>query len=232
MNHKANFTLREEDPFHLGDWLVEPMLNRVSLNDACVQLEHRVMAVLVCLAEHAGEVVTRRDLVDSVWDEGFVADNTITHAVTELRKAFGDDARDPRFIETIHRKGYRLVAPVFTEHPSRVTRSVGHHAYLAVVKDLEILLEEGENLIGRSPDVTITIPSMKVSRHHARITIAGSNASICDLESKNGTYLNGSKIDREWPLESGDVIGVGSATEFIKFFDALGGVTTEPEYDT
>ena len=217
--------------FHLGEWLVEPTLNRVSRDDITVQLEQRVMAVLIFLSRHAGELVTRRNLVDSVWDEGFVADNTITHAVTELRKAFRDNARDPLFIETIHRRGYRLIAPVaFNETPS-VMSSGAIRSFLAIVRDLEIPLHEGVSLIGRSPDVEITIRSMKVSRHHARITVAGRSASLEDLDSKNGTFLNGTRVNQELPLSCGDLISIGRVTETILFVAALEGGTTEPEFD-
>ncbi len=77
-----------------------------------IQLELKVMDVLVCLAERAGEVVTRQEIIDQVWATEFISDNTLTHAITELRNALGDDARNPSFIETIHRRGYRLIAPV------------------------------------------------------------------------------------------------------------------------
>ncbi len=98
--------------FCLGGWLVEPSLNRLSHGDATIQLELKVMDVLVCLAERAGEVVTRQEIVDRVWATEFISDNTLTHAITEIRNALGDDARNPSFIETIHRRGYRLIAPV------------------------------------------------------------------------------------------------------------------------
>ena len=99
-------------PFLLGEWLVEPSLNRLSRGDTTIQLELKVMDVLVCLVERAGEVVPRREIVDRVWATEFIADNTLTHAITELRNAFGDDARNPSFIETIYRRGYRLIASV------------------------------------------------------------------------------------------------------------------------
>ena len=98
--------------FRLGDWLVEPSLNRISKGDATVQLELKVMDVLVCLVERAGEVLTRQEIVNRVWATEFISDNTLTHAVTELRTAVGDDARNATFIETIHRRGYRLIAPI------------------------------------------------------------------------------------------------------------------------
>jgi len=102
-------------PFRLGDWFVEPSLNRLSRDDTTIQLELKVMDVLVCLAERAGEVVTRQEIVDRVWATEFISDNTLTHAITELRNALGDDARNPSFIETIHRRGYRVIAPVEAE---------------------------------------------------------------------------------------------------------------------
>ena len=104
-------------PFRLGEWLVEPSLNRVSRGGTTIQLELKVMDVLVCLAERAGEVVTRFEIIDRVWATEFIADNTLTHAVNEIRTALGDDARNPSFIETIHRRGYRLIVPVELEEP-------------------------------------------------------------------------------------------------------------------
>ena len=81
-------------PFRLGEWLVEPSLNRLSRGETTIQLELKVMDVLLCLAERAGEVVARQEIVDSVWATEFIADNTLTHAITEIRNALGDDARD------------------------------------------------------------------------------------------------------------------------------------------
>ena len=98
--------------FRLGGWLVQPSLNRISHGDGTITLEIKAMQVLVCLAEHAPDLVTRQELVDTVWATEFISDNTVTHAITELRNALGDDAKDPTYIETIHRRGYRLVAEV------------------------------------------------------------------------------------------------------------------------
>ncbi len=103
------------ESFRIGDWLVEPSLNRISRGDTSIQLELRVMDVLVCLAQRAGKVVTRQEIVDRVWATEFIADNTLTHAINEIRTALGDDARNPSFIETIHRRGYRLMVPVTLE---------------------------------------------------------------------------------------------------------------------
>jgi DNA-binding winged helix-turn-helix (wHTH) protein len=99
-------------PFRLGGWLVEPSLNRISRDGSTIQLELKWMDVLVCLAERAGEVVPRFEIIDRVWATEFITDNTLTHTIAELRNALGDDARNPTFIETIRQRGYRMIAPV------------------------------------------------------------------------------------------------------------------------
>ena len=98
--------------FHLGDWRVEPRLNAVSRNGTTVRLQPKIMEVLVCLAQHAGEPVSKENLLGSVWPGTFVTDDVLTRAISELRRVFEDDAQQPHFIQTIPKRGYRLVVPV------------------------------------------------------------------------------------------------------------------------
>ena len=102
-----------ETGFTLDGRRVEPALNRLSGAPGPRQLEPRVMAVLVCLAEAGGAVVAGDELRDRVWSDPSVGDDVLARAVAELRRAFGDDdATAPRVVETIPGGGYRLVAPV------------------------------------------------------------------------------------------------------------------------
>jgi WD40 repeat protein/DNA-binding winged helix-turn-helix (wHTH) protein len=98
--------------FRVGAWLVQPEQNRLSDGVETVQLEPRVMDLLVYLADHAGEVVSRREILDSVWQQEFVSDTTLSAAVAVLRRTLADDARNPRYIETIAKRGYRMVAEI------------------------------------------------------------------------------------------------------------------------
>src|SRR5690242_12952420 len=72
------------------------------------------MQVLLCLAEQPGQVIPKERLIQRVWPDTFVSDDVLTRSISELRRAFGDDAREPRFIQTIPRSGYRLIARVFS----------------------------------------------------------------------------------------------------------------------
>jgi DNA-binding winged helix-turn-helix (wHTH) protein/Tol biopolymer transport system component len=98
--------------FRIGDWLVEPTLNSLSRPDSTVRLEPKVMQVLVCLAEHPGKVTSKDRLFQSVWPGTFVTEDVLTRAISELRHALGDDPKHSRFIQTIPKGGYRLVASV------------------------------------------------------------------------------------------------------------------------
>lgn len=98
--------------FRVAEWAVEPQLNNLERNGQAVRLEPKVMQVLVCLAEHQGELVTKQQLIGAVWADTFVTDDVLTRCISELRKALNDDPKQPRFIETIPKGGYRLIAHV------------------------------------------------------------------------------------------------------------------------
>ena len=98
--------------FVVGDWTVAPSRNVLVRGDEQVRVEPRVMDVLVHLARHAGHVVSKDDLVEQVWKCRHVTDDVLTVTIYALRKALGDDARRPRYIETVSRRGYRLIAPL------------------------------------------------------------------------------------------------------------------------
>jgi len=102
--------------FKIHDRLVDPSLNRVTYGGETVQVEPKIMHVLVALAERPGEVVTRDELMARVWSGVFVTDDVLHRAIRELRRLFDDDPEQPRVIETIRKRGYRLVATVDGEH--------------------------------------------------------------------------------------------------------------------
>lgn len=95
--------------FLVNDWHVSPKLNRVSHNGESVTIKHKSMAVFVFLADADGELVTRDEIMDAVWPGMEVTDDVLTQSIVELRKVFDDDPKQPRFIETIPRVGFRLV---------------------------------------------------------------------------------------------------------------------------
>ena len=103
---------RSGTALQVGDWLVAPDLNQIRRDHEVVQLEPKAMAVLLHLASRPGEVASRDELLAAVWPGVVVGDNALTQAVIKLRKALGDTAREPAYIQAISKKGYRLIATV------------------------------------------------------------------------------------------------------------------------
>jgi adenylate cyclase len=103
-----------DSDFRLGDWIVKPHTNSVVGPEGETHVEPKAMQVLSLLAGRAGQVVTKNEILRDVWEGTFVSVEVLPNAIWELRKALGDDAKRPRFIQTLPKKGYRLIAPVVT----------------------------------------------------------------------------------------------------------------------
>jgi DNA-binding winged helix-turn-helix (wHTH) protein/tetratricopeptide (TPR) repeat protein len=99
-------------PFTVGDWLIEPKPCHATHGDTVAKLRPQLVDVLVCLARRAGKIVLKDEILADVWPGQFVAESGLSRCVAELRQALHDDAQEPRYIETIPKRGYRLLAPV------------------------------------------------------------------------------------------------------------------------
>ena len=104
--------------FTIGEWKVAPDLNTVESGQRTVRLEPKVMQVLVALSERPGDVVSKEEIFRRVWPDAFVSDEVLTRSISELRKVFGDAPHDPKYIQTISKGGYRLVAPFVADPPA------------------------------------------------------------------------------------------------------------------
>ncbi len=102
----------------IGDWEADFALNVLRRGQQSIHLEPKAMEVLFFLARHPGEVVSRDDLLAALWDGVVVGDDALTQAVIKLRKAFGDNPREPSYIQTVPKRGYRLIAQVGAPVPS------------------------------------------------------------------------------------------------------------------
>jgi Tol biopolymer transport system component/DNA-binding winged helix-turn-helix (wHTH) protein len=98
--------------FQIGEWTVEPSLNQLSRGSERVRVEPKMIQVLEALCEHPGDVVSRDQLVARVWPGVFVSEDALQRIIRELRRVFGDDAARPAYIETIRKRGYRVIARV------------------------------------------------------------------------------------------------------------------------
>jgi DNA-binding winged helix-turn-helix (wHTH) protein/TolB-like protein len=139
--------------FTIGDFRIDPRRNVVQSAAGETPLEPKIMDVLCLLAAHPGEVMAREGIIDAVWGHAYGADESLTRAISQLRKVFGDTPAPARFIETISKRGYRLIAPVSVEpEPSApVARRRWKRSWIAVaVAALALTLLVGVYLLRES----------------------------------------------------------------------------------
>ena len=107
--------------YQFGEWLVEPELGRIRRDDDCRHLEPKALEVLTRLLETPGEVVSKESLLQTVWRDRIVETSAIPRNIALVRRSLDDSAQNPRYIETIHKLGYRTIAPVMRIYPQAPT---------------------------------------------------------------------------------------------------------------
>ncbi len=188
-------------------------------DDAEAHLSPKAYDLLTLLIEHRPAVVSKRDLHEKIWRDTFVSDASLARLVTEIRHAIGDEPSRAGMIRTVHGFGYAFAAEVEeTDERQKAeirlkpdpTAAAAAVASWLILGARTIPLADGDNLIGRDPLAAIHLDWPSVSRHHARIRIAGGRATIEDLESRNGTYVRGARVTATANLADGDEIRVAS----------------------
>lgn len=135
----ANHSATLAPAFQIGDWRVDPNVNELRRPGETVRLEPKTMGVLVYLAERAGQVVSRDVLLGALWPGVVVGEDAVTQTVIKLRKALRDPARSPQYIETISKRGYRLIAAVARASVGGTPQSlsIGENAPVPPVRQLK-----------------------------------------------------------------------------------------------
>lgn len=107
-------------PLRIGEFVLDPSLNELARDQQRQRLPAKLVDLLLRLAAEPGAMVPRETLLEDVWERRLVNDEVLSRAIADLRQALGDEARAPRYIETVPKRGYRLVAPVSPPEAARV----------------------------------------------------------------------------------------------------------------
>ncbi|KTF35044.1 winged helix-turn-helix domain-containing protein [Xanthomonas vesicatoria] len=171
--------------FRLGPLLVEPERLTLMGDGQTITLEPRMMEVLIALAERAGEVISAEQLLIEVWHGSFYGDNPVHKTIAQLRRKLGDDSRQPRFIETIRKRGYRLLpkvvfpqeyrgAVIGTQSWAQGSPYVGLQAFDPA---------HAEVFFGRSHAIAQVVAALRAQLHSQRGLVLVSGASGCGKTS-------------------------------------------------
>jgi len=174
-----------------------------------VHLGPQAFRLLEILIAHHPRALAKQELYESIWHGTFVDESNLAGLINELRTALGDRARKPRFIRTVHGFGYAFCCELKSESsPSR--------AGFVVFRGQEFPLQAGANVLGRDAAADVHIDDTTVSRKHAAITIGDDAVTLEDLNSKNGTYLDGVQLTEPAPIRDGQTFVLGDASVLFR----------------
>jgi DNA-binding winged helix-turn-helix (wHTH) protein len=192
-----------------------------------VRVSPKALDLLRLLVESRPRALTKKELLERLWPATYVSETSLATLIREVRDALGDDARNPRYVRTVHRFGYAFCGGVTREPRVEPDEALAGLGCWLVWESKQIPLTTGENILGREPEATACLDAATVSRRHARIVILGSEATLEDLGSKNGTYLRGARITAISKLVDGDEIHVGSVVVRFRMTSVGGSTATQ-----
>jgi DNA-binding winged helix-turn-helix (wHTH) protein len=209
-----------------GDCVLDRETRQILVGGKPVHISPKGFELLEILLENRPRALSKSEIHERLWRDTFVSDGTLTSLLAEVRSAIGDTGEETHWIRTVHRFGYAFSGQAEAEEPQPRRRRQSSFAYRLFWRSREMALAEGENVIGRDPDVGIFIDHPSVSRRHARIRITGESAVIEDLGSKNGTLLDGEPVVSASSLADGGKLRLGSVDLVFRAFPLSGSTET------
>ena len=186
-----------------------------------IHLSPKAFELLQLLIERRPNVLDKAALHAHIWPRTFVVDANLTVLVAELRRALADNAREPRFIRTVHALGYAFCGNAFAAagQPPDLAAPGGARCWL-MWNERAIVLAEGESIVGRDPACAVWVDAPGVSRRHARIDVAegGDVVRLEDLGSTNGTFVDGAAVRDVVEVTDGSVVRVGGVDLIVRIW--------------
>jgi DNA-binding winged helix-turn-helix (wHTH) protein len=183
---------------------LDPARRRLLRDGREVHVTPKAFDLLMLLIDAAPRVVSKDELHERIWPRVVVSDATLFSLIKELRRALGDSDSNAPLIRTVHRIGYafnaRLERAAGRTRPERRWLLVGGNRFGLAI---------GENVVGRDPDVEVSLDDTSVSRRHARIVVGEGSTVIEDLGSKNGTRVADARVCEQVALHDGDRVAFG-----------------------
>ena len=193
-----------------GECVLDTERRQLQRGGKDVHLTLKAYELLLALLERRPRALSKRELRQELWPDTHVLDANLPNVVAEAREALGDDARQPRFIRTVHGFGYAFCGEAVAEAAGAPAEA--RYVYRLAWQGGVVALAEGEYLLGRHPHSVVPTDGETVSRRHARLRIEGGQATLEDLGSRNGTWARGERLAAPARLADGDEFRVGSVS--------------------
>jgi DNA-binding winged helix-turn-helix (wHTH) protein len=190
--------------------VLDPATRQLVRDGQPVHLTPKAFDLLEALVSCRPRVLTKAEARERLWPGTHVADGNLANLVKEVREALADDARNPRYVRTVHGVGHAFCGDARGDDPD--DGATGGDPALVFRLEWDgglIALAEGEYLLGRHPRSVVPTASETVSRRHARLRIADGRAVLEDLGSRHGTFVAGQRIEAPRALSDGERFRLG-----------------------
>lgn len=185
-----------------GRFTLDTRTRQALVEGTPVHLSPKAFDLLALLVARRPEAVPKGEIHAELWPDTFVSDVNVPVLIAEIRTALGDDAREPAFIRTVQRFGYAFIAEASAAVPPPAACWVSWRGG-------RVVLNPGENVLGRDPSADVRVDAVGVSRRHAVIVVNGDTVLLQDLSSKNGTFVDDRRISTPVSLGDGSEIRIG-----------------------
>jgi DNA-binding winged helix-turn-helix (wHTH) protein len=209
-----------------GEFGLDVRTRELRRKGASVHISPKAFELLAYLLEQRPRAVPKDELLDRIWPNTFISEATLTSVIAEIREVLADSARQPRFVRTVHRFGYAFCGAVSS--PPVTVEAVPPSTCFLLGETGELILNEGENVLGRDGQGTVTVNASTVSRRHARIVVTGDEATVEDLGSKNGTFLRGERLTAAARISDGDRLVIGAVPVVFRVRRSAESTLTRP----
>jgi len=197
-----------------GDCILDSDTRELFRGGRTVHVSPKAFALLELLLAERPKAISKERLQEKLWPETFVSEANLASLAAEARRAIGDSARSPKLLRTVYGFGYAFSGEAVEETASTGTATASR--FRIIRDEKETVLAVGEIILGRDPKASFPIEDSSVSRRHALLATTAEKATIQDLDSKNGTFVNGKKIgSTPLPVPDGAEIQLGSV--FLTF---------------
>jgi DNA-binding winged helix-turn-helix (wHTH) protein len=210
--------------FRFDQFTLDADTRRLLRADDEVHLSPKALQLLLILVQNRNRAVSRAELQKELWPSTFVLDTNLASLIKEIRRAVGDTADTPKFIRTVHRFGYWFIGELRDAAPALAADEKAR--YWLIWSSRQIAVTDGEHILGRAPDASVWIDASGISRHHARLVIESGQATLEDLESKNGTYVGDQRVTSPRRLVDGDQIRLGPVVITFRIPPVVGATDT------
>jgi DNA-binding winged helix-turn-helix (wHTH) protein len=211
-----------------GDFVLDLESRELLRGQRAVALAPKAYQLLEILVTNRPKALSKIALQERLWPDTFVVEKNLVNLIAEIRQSLGDDPTHPLFVRTVHRFGYAFQEPTAETSTDETTSHGTAVRFRLVWANGRVWLRRGEHLLGRDPNLELFLDSPGVSRRHALIRIAGDEATVEDLGSKNGTFVADRRLDAPTRLVDADLIRVGSVQLTFNALRATASTRTEP----